>query len=141
MVAMMTVEIPKKELLRQLPQMAGYALIQWLDEMPDRFVFEATPILSREEEIEKAHPEVHPLLTPKEWSLFVSLYKRGKVTRSWLHAELGLLEDQTFIPESNMLDVHIKNLRKKLMHETRFRIVTYRAGFNIQGRFALKELK
>lgn len=137
---MITVEIPKKELLRQLPQMAGYALIQWLDEMPDRFVFEGLPVKTKEDELNEAHPELQRLLTPKEFTLMLALYKRGKVTHSTLEADLGFLEDRSFTPNSNLLAVHIKGLRKKLNAHTRFRILTYRAGFNRQGRYALREL-
>lgn len=136
---MVTIEIPKKELLRQLPQMAGYSLIQWLDEMPDRFIFQGLPIQTKDEEVMERHPEIRPLLTPKEWALFLALYRRGKVTHSTLLASLDLLDEESFIENSNTLTVHMKALRRAL-RGSQFRILTFRKAFNIQGAYKMIEI-
>lgn len=111
---MITVEIPRKDLMRQLPDKAGYALIQWLDEMPERFVFEALPVHTKADVVAKECPEVRAALLPTEWRIFVELYRRGPVRYGTLEAATGLIKGRDLVPTSNMIMVHAKNLRNKL---------------------------
>ena len=139
---MITVEIPRKELLRQLPQMAGYALLQWLDEMPDKFVFEAAAVKSRSEELAELYPTAFEVLTLMEWELFRALWRRGKVTHSTLYYGLHIdTEDRSLARASNVLSVHIKNLRYKIKeHQLPFRVLTFDAKHHGQGSYKLIEI-
>lgn len=138
---MRTVQVPKKELLRQLPQKAGYALLQWLDEMPEYFLIEGTEIRYQEETVLEKFPDMLGKLTPVEWQLFISLYHRGKVSYSHLMYDLKLEDEDGFLPSSNALAVHVKNLRKKIrLFRFPFRVVTFEENAYRQGSYKLIEL-
>ncbi len=69
-------------------------------------------------------------LTPREYSLveFLALHRGEVVTRTTLYEHLFDEDDSTL---SNLLDVHVSNLRKKLGHEF---ITTRRGhGYCIEG--------
>lgn len=139
---MITVEIPKKDLLRQLPQQAGYALLQWFDEMPHVFQFEALPCQTKSQRLEIDYPAIKKVLTPIEWILFVALYERGKVRYSTLYA-LFTPEDKglDIKAKSNGVQVHAKNFRAKLKKmSASFQLITYRQSIGGEGAFQLLKI-
>lgn len=138
---MITIQIPKKELLRQLPQKAGYALMQWMDEMPEFFIFQGAEVRLHEEALMDKYPQLLGKLTPGEWQLLTSLFQRGKVSYSHLMYELKLEDEDGFLPTSNVLNVHVKNLRNKIrQYKLPFRVVTFEQNAYRQGSYKLIEL-
>lgn len=137
---MITVAIPKKELLRQLPQQAGYALLQWLDEMPKDFVFEALPAENREEELERMFPKLFSILRASEKRLFIAMYGRGNVSDGYLIERVSMKEERTLLlgpATSNYLAVHVTNLRVKLKrYGSSFEIIRHRGTYG-QGYYQL----
>lgn len=124
---MITIEIPKKELLRQLPQKAGYALIEWLEDMPETFVFDGVAHQTPENILAGKYPHLAESCTRTEWRLFCALYERGRVTQKLLANLLKLTGDKNLEPMSNIINVHVKNLRRKLVSEP-FKILTVRSN-------------
>lgn len=138
---MITIQIPKKELLRQLPDKAGYALLQWLDSMPDYFVLEGMPFKTKEAQVLEKYPNIKHLFTGKEWEIFLTLYGRGKVTYTTLMYAMGLEDVEGFLPTSNIVQVHVKNVRKHIRdNNLPFRIVTLEANSYSQGAYKLIEM-
>jgi hypothetical protein len=113
---MITVEIPAKELLRQLPQKSGYALLQWLEEMPKVFVFQTLQKRTPENEVEEKYRDFYRSLTYRQKQIFVALYNRGKVSYQTLFADLNIggEENKDLVPNSNILNVHTAQVRRKM---------------------------
>ena len=140
---MITVEIPKNELLRQLPEKAGYALLQYLEEMPALFRFKAVPLITDSEMLEEKYPALRKRATQTEWLLFGNLYGRGRVSyRMLFNIVYCLPEHRDLEPTSNVINVHVKNLRIALAATgILFDIITGRAGAERRGGFEIKEIE
>ncbi|WP_425905719.1 helix-turn-helix domain-containing protein [Nitrobacter sp. TKz-YC02] len=139
---MIIVEIPKKELLRQLPEKAGYALLAYFEELPQTFRFEALPLKTDSQVLEKHYPALRRKATPSQWILFVGLHERGRVSSKAL---FNLLrrgpERKEFEVTSNIIQIHIKNLRRLLAETaTPLHIITHRGGGMYDGQYEMKRL-
>jgi hypothetical protein len=135
---MITVEITKRELLRQLPEKAGYALMQWLEEMPLKFTFEAMPIQTKPELLEESFAELKRACTPTQWRILVTLHGRGKVYAQAIAETVGLIPHDAPSIHSNNLSVQVKNLRHRLAEtNSPFQIVTYRGSNGQTGQYEL----
>lgn len=136
---MILVEISSKEVLRQLPHKAGYALLQYYDEMPKTFKFEALPLKDPNEVLEEMFPKVRKALTNMEWLYFSTLYNRGWVRRS-IFSDFHL-KSKEFVVSSNVVDVGFKNIRSNLVkNKLPFRIETKPASVLGQTYYKLIKL-
>ena len=132
--------MPAKDLLAQLPKKAGYALLQWVDEMPKTFIFEALPVKTKAQVLEENYPQMLQLLTPIEWKLFTCLHERGKVRYSTLMFDLNLEDEEGFMRTSNVLHVHVKNLRAKIRYNMLpFKIITIESNSYMEGGYQLEK--
>lgn len=133
----MQVTIKKQQLISQLPRSVYYTLLQSNDELPDTFTFDAVVASeTRSDKYQKQYPELREALTPIEWGMFLILSVNSLgATRTQLR---GVLTEKGGVG-SNIIDVHIKNLRRKL--ENMFYIDTIRKGGGEYGRYQIRKWK
>jgi hypothetical protein len=124
--------------LRQLPEKAGYALMQWFDAMPRTFRLQALPVQDDRDLAESKYPELWAKLTGTQRALLSSMLGRGRMTYSALYAVVRGTRRSGWEPRSNAMHCHIKNLRKALEGE-RLYIQTHREGYGMAGTYELLE--
>lgn len=120
------IKIHKKEVLRQLPEKAGYLLIQYLDQMPESFIFEGFDEIEPSEELVELYPEIRKAMTEGEWKIFVKLCIAGKRVKGNTLYQPQTRSD-SLDAAHNGVSVMIKNVRRKLrILKSKFEVVTHR---------------
>lgn len=137
---MIKTQVTKQQLLRQLPEKAGYALLQWFEEMPQTFVFEAMLYETPMDRLSHELPEVHKVMTAVEWHMFSVLYlAKHPVRHSLLFISRNPREEMSAF--SNIVHVHVKNLRIKLQkHNFPWAIKTHKKNIICEGAFELVKI-
>jgi DNA-binding response OmpR family regulator len=123
----MKIALTREQLVSQLPHR--------LTDLPDKVVLEGAYYENdyQPHPLAKDYPKIAQALTPKEWCLFVELATNRRVD----YLALGL-QITDGICTSNCLQVHIKNIRKKLKKlRVPMKIVTHKGGWGAPGSYEL----
>lgn len=116
----MKVRIPINSILEQIPELIP-AFRQLGSDLPAEVDLEAslTPEALYEKELRDRFPIYWQEFTSTEWKIWVNLCNEGGGSRAELKAlicaEVTRLSEEGYYEMSNVADVHVKNLRRKVI--------------------------